>query len=382
MDFLLIAVALFLLALFGGIVYFIVRAMRQHRARQEALRRLAGTKEDNLVAGQIYHGSVDDIAYQYQFNAGSRNEPASLRVWVMAPSQGEFRVSRRTWFDRFGKAVGLSNDVTTGDADFDRDYYLTTESRVFTSTFFHNPNKVDVTQDLFRLGFNEVLHNGDFFQATWTGFDPTKVQDSTLLGDVGMRLYALSDEIPSVEEEEQAKIGFVRRHIFWVLPCIGFVAGLATLIFANHAPLDSWDSFLFSLRYSLPALLTYVVLAGWGLRGRSSSHREWLVATLLSLIAFPLGGLWFTWYLNGALDTGRATTHRLQVLRADSRRSRNSTSYYAIVKSHRKGEDSFELRIDSTLFGRLQFGNGRATVVAKPGRFGFEWIESYKIDTR
>jgi hypothetical protein len=77
----------------------------------------------------------------------------------------------------------------------------------------------------------------------------------------------------------------------------------------------------------------YAALAVVLLKGRSSSHRELLIAVPIALTGLILGGWGGEMVLNGCLDRSEVANHRAKVLWKSKSTSDNSTTYYTHVES-------------------------------------------------
>jgi hypothetical protein len=62
-------------------------------------------------------------------------------------------------------------------------------------------------------------------------------------------------------------------------------------------------------------------------------------------------------------------------------KSDKSTSYYAIVESWRDPGDVEKIHLNERDYQKVQPESTEMTVVTKPGRFGYEWIKEYRLET-
>jgi len=158
------------------------------------------------------------------------------------------------------------------------------------------------------------------------------------------------------------------------------LVGVATLVLTDklYPPLDRWELFLTSLSYAIPAFIVSAFIAVYLLRGRSSSHREWLLVLLLSAPGFLSSGYGLFGALNGWLDPGPAATH---VVGVQDRWTTDgdSNTYTVALDSWRTPGAREEIMVPRALYESTRPGVSRLELVTRPGRFGFEWTVSFRL---
>ena len=107
---------------------------------------------------------------------------------------------------------------------------------------------------------------------------------------------------------------------------------------------------------------------------------------ILSLVAFPLLVFGLEMILNAWCDFPAPTAHTVRVLdKRSGRAARAGLTYSVQLESwRREGEveqiDVSPLLVDETTWEGITPNRTLVTVNTKPGRLGFEWVASYKVE--
>lgn len=360
-------------------------AIARARSRRQALSRLAAALDaGELKPGRVYEAEHEGTAYEYVYRPGTRGSPSSLVISLRCPSRGEFKVTRESRLDALFKRLGISVELQTGDSSFDRELYIQTDSVEFARAYFADYDKREALQKIIQSGFANVTHDGQVVQTVIRPFSPKSLQDGTLVGETVNRLRVLTEDLP-MDYQEPRLLGVpawkLRRALAYGSAAAALAGGLAAMIYGLYAfrPLDLGGMLRASLDYSVPALGVFLGVAIAMLRGRSSSHRELMRVALLALPGLPLLGFGGLMVLNGYLDTSGASYHQALVLGARRARSKDSTDYYLLLKSWRPGHRTEELTVSDATYRRVRVGRSMLIVTTHPGRYGFEWIEHYRV---
>jgi hypothetical protein len=134
-----------------------------------------------------------------------------------------------------------------------------------------------------------------------------------------------------------------------------------------------------SLYYSLPLCFVLLALAFVLLKGRSRSHREFIIVAMIVLSGIPLSGAGARMFFNGYLDISEPATYTVETVSKYVSRSDDSTSYHLLLSSWRSAGDTEKLSVSSSEFDSVVPGQTRVAVTTKAGRYGYEWVSSYRI---
>jgi len=365
-----------------AIVLFAVRKANQQKQSLNELSASLGATE--LKSGSEYRGNLDGQTYQYQYFSGSKNSPSYFKVWVACESAGEFTIRSESKFDVFAKRFGLAAEIQTGDKQFDNDFYIQTDSIAFSKNYFSNLNKRDAVRQLYEAGYNLLTHDGKNIEARISPLSIDRLADSEMIQEAVQRLSALSKDLPANYYQSRilgTHTWKANRILVFTIAGLSIVAGLGGIIWGLKAypPLDGMDMFLYSLQFSIAAFAVFSLLSVLLIRGRSSSHKEFLVALLMTLFGFPMAGFGGLIVLNGYLDTSDTTVHQALVDGRRISKSKNSTSHYVAVESWRSGVDIEEIKVTRHTYNQVIPGVTIMILGTRTGRYGFEWVERYRI---
>jgi hypothetical protein len=361
---------------FSFILFVINYALKQKRMRDKALEKLGSPSGT---------GMLNSVEYRYRYYPGSKNSPSSFRVEIDAPSERSFKVTREGGFDRLSKHFGISAEAQTGDREFDENFYITTDDNEFIQTFFSPSAKRQAVRNIFNTGFNRVEHDGKRMMAICTPFKIDKEIDQSVLTHLVSNLISLGRQMPHMSQspvwQNQSPIWKTNRIMVFSIAVLVSVIGTIALVIgmSKYSPFDKLAVFLDSLKWSIPAFVAYAGLAVYLLKGRSSSHRELLIAVPISLTGMILGGWGGEMVLNGYLDESGVANHRARVLWKTESTSDNSTTYYAHVESWR-GSGTKKIRISHAEYLAIRENQTHLALDTRSGRLGFEWLEKYRLD--
>jgi len=357
-----------------AIALAVTKTMKRKRQQQAEL--LEGP--EMVAKGASGEGIFEDTTYRYKHFKGTDKAPPYFSIMIPCASSGAFTITPETKFDRFFKKLGVCVEIETYDPDFDDAFYINTITIPFTRGFLEKSENRRGIQALFQLGFNYLKHDGQTLTLTWRDF-PRKAQMEVEtmekavahLVEQGRSL----TKIVTYETPEPSTWKFKRLFAF-AIPILLAVTGIAAIIIglSEYKPLDQGKVFVDSLKFSLPLLVLFTWFSIRLLKGRSSSHRELIAVFFIALFAFPLAGFGYMGFLNGALDDSPPAVHLVIVLNKYYKSSKNSYTYYAVVKSWRKPGSTERLRIKKSFYNYLKPDSSSITITTRPGKFGFEWI--------
>ncbi len=361
----------------GLIVYSIVRFSGLKSATNAGLEHFR-ERLGAFTPDAVHQGEEGGVAYWYSYVPAKNKQPSSLRVWVEARSGGSFKLTREGWFDRLGQSLGICCEIKTGDEEFDRAIYITTDYPQFAAAAFAGPSPRQAAVDVLDKNFTEINHDGSTISATVPAFQPKEDMDPSFIPEAGVRLAFLAQGLPQ-EVVETAPGGAGSRLVVKAVPWVLGALFLGLALWPPYPAVDMSEAFLPSLTYSLLAMAVFLLLALVMIRGRSTSHTELLLVTIFTIPAFVLFGWQTMIFFNGQLDDKPSSRHELLVVRKDIHRStgkNRSTTYYAYLQPWRRGEGEHRLNVGQSLYNQLIPNTSRAVLVTKPGHFGYEWYVS------
>ena len=353
--------------------------IRRVRTKQGGLLSLTKNIPANLTPGKEVAGTFNGRDYFQLYNQGGKNVPSSYTIKIECPSSGIFSISKETGFDRFFKSLGVTKEIQTGDKDFDQTFFINTDTPQFTRTFCMNPEKCQTVKNIFEHGFTKVEHDGKAMAAICSPVQFKEPLDQAVIQKIVSFLSLLAENInehPGEGIYQVNKDWKIKRVVAFSMPILLFIVGIPTFFIGlfEYTPLDKWELFLTTLKFSVPSFLFFLIVALKLIKGRSSSHRELIIILALSLVAFPGAGMGVGAFLNGWLDQSGSTSHVVLVMEKYTTSTKNGKNYHLILKSWRENRYSEKLQITSSEFMRVRPDRTKMKVVTKPGYYGFEWI--------
>jgi hypothetical protein len=334
---------------------------------------LADEPETREVDGQL----VERLYQQPQ--QGSRREPM-LSVRVPAVTPVVLRFDRETWFDRACKAVRVSREHQTGDAEFDAAVYIRGPGGEFTETYLSDPAKRLAVRELLAAGFTRVQLTGVHAVAVWSKFDPGEHHRAGLTTEAATRLQILAAGLPTTATgENPARSRF-------------FTRGLLILLLVLFAwMLTGFSEFLYPpVRYKerlLPAAVVFVVgyplflfVAAFVLRGRSDSHDRWAKLAGAGLAMFAIGSAGMVLTINGVFDSSPPMERTLPVTGKQTTSEFGSTGYTVLVPAWDGSNESKRVDVSSAEYHQTVERKSQVRITTGRGALGIEWLKRKQIE--
>lgn len=304
------------------------------------------------------------------------------------PAGLHFRVRTERLHDRFFKWLGVTTEIQTHDAQFDRELFVESDARAVAILLKRNPKLRSALIDIFVYAKARRLRKMRLRcvnRRVWLEFTPkaehelfaVKTYLAPLLQTISSGLKCF--DLPT----EYRRDRFVRRAAVALAFSTGTLVLGAYGLGRSMGLTDILDPWLLFLACLIPALLLtaggIVVLLGW-LAASSRAHTVIVEFALVGGVGLLLGtyalareaNMEFDFHAPNQVVTAIHTEHRIST----GRRGRTYHHYYAHCTDWRMGHEGTPLRIEITSsdYQRLQ-NNREAAIYVKPGLFGFDWIE-------
>lgn len=197
------AVQLFLLV-FGAFFAWLFYRQRKVRILSKFIPIKAGLfLFDDKKSGT---GTVDDMAYQYDFFAGGgsphHRHPSHFTLSIACPVYGHFVIHKPSFFHWLMVKMHLYSSLQTGDPVFDKKFLVQTLTHDFAFTLFNNPEITHHIESLFQIGFNYFELDGERLEARWSPFLPffRKKPLPNFVEEVVRNLIQLSKKVQAVHQ--------------------------------------------------------------------------------------------------------------------------------------------------------------------------------------
>lgn len=361
-----------------------------------ALKKSNKSKTDRLFEGSnltpvnnqygLYEGQKDNLNLQTEYFAGTNKRAPYLKIFLSCPSHGKFETAQESGFDRFFKKLGIAVELQTGDANFDQQVYITSNTVPFVRSYFADANKREALLEMINLGFKTIKYNGERFELVQSPFRASEGAIKTILEKATPYLRELVQNVSLyAPPSDSATLGWkFNRWLMFGLASLCLTFGIVSFILSlYYTVFDAWEMFLSSLKYSVAVF----ILFAWGalklLKGRSSSHRELMAIWTMSLIGLVLLSYGTMNYYNCYFDQAPAQEHILpvvykQIKTHHKRRGGETYSYHLYVDSWRRLSHRESLSVSINLYHSVTPGVSRLRILTKPGRLGFEWLSYYE----
>lgn len=314
------------------------------------------------------------VPLELKHNTGSKNTPPSLDIRLHLPFPCPLTVRSETVFDRMAKAIGLAHEIQSGDLMFDQKYYVECEHRSFAAPFLSSSDHRDAARQLLQE-IPHVAHVCGDHDGVTLRISPFKEDqfNKTHLAQALPLLKRFGSEIPQMPPFPRRINPAIPLSIMGYLV---FFVGLAAYVvgISEYETLDI--PFVYSLRYSIPAIIAFLALAFVMLRGRSSALREFLIVAVIPPMGFVFLSFGGTICVNGYYDDSRPVEHVVSV----TSKWTTSKNYWVSFTSWREKSDREQMNISSAEYNGLKTG-GRLRIVTRNGRLGFERIITWKKET-
>ena len=329
-------------------------------------------------------GTYKDVEYEYKYTSQSQYSQASFKITVNCPAEGKFKLTKQNGFDRFFERLGLTRQLKTGYDDFDDLFYVNSDDDDFTAAYFTSPGKRQAAIEIYNKGFKLISLNGKVIEVKKEPVKKKAEITEELIQEVVAQLIILTKDVPeNVVPSVIVKTGWKgKRAAAFIIPTLLGIAGVVAMILGltRYKPLDPGLIFLDSLWYSTSALFGFTWLAVIMIRGRSSSHHEFMLIVVISLVSFLLAGFGGELYLNGYLDQGEPTKHSVVILAKKTKKEKSGREYRAYVESWREGRKHERFGVSKNIYRKIVPHQTMMRVTTKPGKFGFEWVVWYGLN--
>lgn len=325
---------------------------------------------------------LDNTPYTVHYTPpvqGKNARPSVLTISTPMDGPYEFHMVVETWFDKLCKRLGIAVEVETGDAEFDEQCFIRSDTPAFVEAYLKDSLKRIAILDLRRLGFHELILEKGQLTAKWTGFNPAVDHRPELREEVAARLLVLSRNLPAPQPEFDIRVDSHR--VFWQTVLWLLLLGYALTVFAliPYTPTCMGELLLWALPVGLVGWPLLAYISAWLLSGTSRSHLAWSSLMIGSIFLFPPGCLGLVALVNGWLDRSPATERHARIVEKFTRRSKNSTNYHVRVESWRKPGETESFQISSSDYPNVTPHHSELIVVTHDGHLGVEWFESKQV---
>lgn len=379
-------------ALFGGMIYALIRHSKKHTQHRQAVAADFAREMDRLGVREQLAWRIDRSGQHYTAGVAQHSKSPPT-YWIHAtikerarqagtpfratgdqvlPRLPRLLLRRERRPDRLGKLLRLNREVQTGDPRFDGTVYVesdATDDEVLA--VLAAPRARNAVIALLDFGVHELTLNHDHQQLRIHWQHGAMTAHSQLDGI----LAALDDfvsELPSfadvsIDHSWMRGTGFVTASVLVLLA--SFV--LLAVSFNVYPPIDNSDTAPYVLGGC--AVWLAVCAACWiRVAGTSNALRYFAWTLAVGSFAFPLFAMGGTNTINGVFDSDLREV-RVHGVRTTMNTGGKSTTYSLHVDPWPPHRHEIKLRIDADDYHQLEHPD--ATLRIGRGALGIEWFD-------
>jgi hypothetical protein len=322
---------------------------------------------------------IGEIQYSDKRRTTRRGRMICHRIGVELTMNVCFALTKESRWDRLFKLVGLSEELQTGDRDFDERIYIACDHLGFYYALRKSAEARKLVHDMIADGCNRIWSNGHTLYAS-----ARKPIDT----DVWVpRLDRLRIELARATTKATSRFGdsftwrvLVVEAIVWGMA--GYAAGAAFDYFFHRYPyhLDSDRLLVYGAAAAVMILLGLLALIVLFLQRSSRSHRILVESVLLLVLSTPVLGVQLVSDINRSADDADSilvrslVTHRWR----QEHRGKRGIRWYShhVQLDHVDGEVPVQgqLDISSEVFWTLSDGATIPIEIGR-GRLGLRWYK-------
>ncbi len=334
-----------------------------------------GDKTNRTLAG---------APYQVKFTKRRKGGGGTLRISVRVNSRAEFKITKESVVAKLGKAIGLAVELQSGDPQFDKAFYLCTDSPKFTSNLLQNPEVRGNIAKLLGGEFHTLRHDGSELFTTLLSGSSAVQNDTALIHAAVESLNRIAAEISKTRSlgEDHLLSSSTKRTIVNSICAAVVLLGIVFIVWGSNSYEPVSSSAVWLGAFPAVSILLVSSLVGMFLfvRGRSSSTSEFLRFFACALLGIPMCGYGITTIINGRGDSGEARVYT-QVIsdRYTTKSKKKGTKYHIRYNSWHREDGALTRTVSQQQYNSISPGRSSIQFSIKPGTLGYEWIESYKI---
>jgi hypothetical protein len=297
-----------------------------------------------------------------------------------------FRLSRETYLDRVFKKLGLSTEIQSGDANFDRIIYVTSDHPLIAKLLERNAELRQLVLNILESSrFCSIYTDGD---RLWM---ETRSHDN-IGGQYLEQLMQLRNFLEQVETKISSRFSdpFYRR-AFIIESVVMGIAGYALVSYLDYVfnrsdyHLNNTALFEEGIKWAIGMFVVFVAIIVALLRKTSQGHRLITENAFILLLSLPVAGCQLVSDLNRSLDSGEEMIverqiDQLVVREHRGRRGRRSYTYYMGLAPATKDEAikvPSTIQIEHGLYSRLSEGQ-RIEIVVGRGGLDHPWYTAFR----
>ncbi len=358
----------------AGLVWAVVAGISGYATQKKKREQLLSALNAHKNPQGGYEASFEGTPYKFSMEVLNDKNLPTLVLSLGHVFSGSFVLEKETLIDRLFQSFGISREIRTGDDVFDGNFFIASDTEDAVRHYFLEEPRRRAVAAVFKAGISKIEHTGKEilfhkYPAPKEAAEITAIlrNAKALLGDAPRGFPAA----PATASRASRVLtgGAWANAAPFVFGAVGFgiyVWGQCYQIF------DGSGLIFFSLKFSVPALLCFLMAILSFLKGRSYSHKIFLTLLAGACLCFGFGGIGVATLLNVKLDHGPESYHNALV--TDRVKEGEDNTPYVYVMAWKIGRGSEKVKVTEQVFDQAVPGKAVALLVTKPGKFGFEWF--------
>lgn len=319
---------------------------------------------------------VGDLHYRERIMKSRGGQVVYHRLGILFERRVVFSMHAESTFDRFFKAVGISEEFQTGDGAFDEAIYVASDHPAFCAALRDDHKLREIlTSFLAGGGRRKIWSDGKLLY-----FDSPHVEDP---GAMAPRLRELAERLaPHLEglggrlEDPFLWRAFAVEAVVWSIAGYAIASFLGNVFHPQDHHVRPLSIVAWGMGIGIGALGALTGAIAHFLKKSSRGHRILLESAIILMLALPVAGTQLASDINRHMDRGAAVAVEGQVTRRWVSRSNKSTSYHVQVHS-----DSpllgpvHDMRVHWGMYESLREGDTMTMTLGR-GRLGAPWYKT------
>ncbi len=303
--------------------------------------------------------------------------PRATPTWI--------RFHRESAADRAFKAMGIANEIQTGDAAFDDQVYVTCDHPHVATVLTESKELRAAIAAMFDAGYNKIFFDGTYVRAERDADYTPTTRDLALLHAVWTAAWKLSDAPPSRLNDRFFWKALIVEGVIWSVAGYAIGAAFEQAWSKEDLHVDSWAVWKLGFIVAGVAFgLLLLVIALW-MRGSSRGHRVIIESAVVLLLGLPIASVQAVSDTNRSLDDKPATITETTFTQCETRehrgrRRRRHYSYHLHVDANGAQKLPKTIEVTRSLCAAASTSEDNAVTIAiGKGQWGLRWYRWIRI---
>jgi hypothetical protein len=337
------------------------------------------------LKGRLIPRKLNRVHQGISFNHNvtmNKGRKTSETIEIPFPSKVVFKLTRESFWDRFFKNIGFSEELQTRDQEFDAKVYISSDHVGFFSVLRTNAELRRLAKNLLTERVLWIACDGHFLTySIRLNYDVTVVEEDAIA-----LFHQLKEKLPELGrrfEDPFVWKALATQVFIWSVAGYALGGAIEYAVSRHDNHLFPEEVIKLGMWIGAGASL-FAFLAIWALfRSSSRGHRILIESFLVLILTGPVASAQFVADINRGLDRSQPVEIKREVERGDVRTRRNRrsrTQHYYLIFSWDKSQQQgmalpLEMQVERSEFDRAVQAK-EITLQVKRGFFGLPWYSS------